>query len=194
MILIWSILVILGVIDLVNTPLVVFFDICLVIIIIYQVLLLSLLNRTVTGFIVQSFEFWFKMIYATRLCVCSAIRMICQPLSSIFVVTHVMNYIMVILGILVFCFLDGLSVPLRVKTTFLVLLSAAACMVAASMTFSDHESCVMHLFGSIELDVVDSEAGTWRILAIFICKQTFYSIFKQPKSSLIYKSVKILWI
>ena len=84
MILIWLMLVILGLMDLVNTSLVVLFDIGLVMVIIYQVVLLSLLNRAVTKLIVQSFEFWFKMIYATRLCACSAIRMINNPRKHFF--------------------------------------------------------------------------------------------------------------
>ena len=54
--------------------------------------------------------------------------------------------------------------------------------------------CSITFLGTLKLDLFNLMAGSMSIITIFAWKQTVYLIFKAPKSTLIKRSVKILWI
>ena len=161
----------------------------------YTLLLLLAMNKTTTKLILQTFEFWFKMdIIRWYICVIIYNER-CQHVSTPFVVYPA--YTVEMLSVLLFCLLDGLNAPFRMKLSILMLLSVTFSLLAYLLTFTTGtpDACYIDLLSSkLKVDIIGLAAGSARIIAIFAWKQTLYSIFKGPKSTLIKKSVKIIWI
>ena len=164
----------------------------------YGAIVLLLLNRTVTKLIIRTFEFWFKMSYLIRFIIGLLVfTMKCSGKSKTDKAFNVVHSIVMVVYMTSFCFLDGVKMPLKIKATVLVFFSLVVVYLAFENTVASYQpyySCAIPIFGGYKLDAIEMTNVAWRIIAIFMCKQTFYSIFKQPKSSLISKPVKILWI
>ena len=171
------------------------------ILMIHIFLLLLVLSKQIANLTIQTFEFWFKMIYLIRFSIGEYVAIVICPEWNFHtppgVGPHtvlVFQTIFVMQIGLLFCLLDGLKMPLRMKITLLILLTIALGGRAFIYTFLVDDTCSASFFGSYTLDLVELGAASLRIWAIFACKQTFYSIFKQPKSAIINKSVSISWI
>ena len=179
---------------------------CLVLIVlsmlmIHILFLLLALNKKIAKLATQTFEFWFKMIYMIRFAIGEYAAIVICPEWEFDtppgIGPHALlafEAMLVILVGLLFCLLDGLKMPLRMKITLLILLTIALGGRAFIYTFLVDDTCSASFFGSFTLDLVELGAASLRIWAIFACKQTLYSIFKQPQSAIINESVKISWI
>ena len=157
----------------------------------YWISLLLAMNTKTTKLILQTFEFWFKIFYAVRYGIFLIIRD-GKCMNSLF---YPYTYIIppfIILMVLVLCLLDGLKLPLRVKIAILVISAVIFTINALQWTFLAVDQCLINIF-SYKLDMVESMKSSARIIAIFAWKQAIYSIFMEPKSSLIKKNVKIIW-
>ena len=160
----------------------------------YAILVLLAINKTTTKLILQTFEFWFKIAYFLRLCICAAIynkKCLDQHFTTAYVSCE---YIAIFLSALVLCFVDGLKIPFRMKVSVLLSWSILYSVAAFLFTFFNWAECYIAINGSLKIDILDWITESLRIIAIFAWKQTLYSIFKEPKSTLIKSSVKIVWI
>ena len=83
--------------------------------------------------------------------------------------------------------------PFKMKVIVLGIFATSFSWPAFTLTFNQADACIIG-GGSVSIDVKAWAAASVRILAIFAWKQTFYSIFKEPNSALINKSVRIMWI
>ena len=110
----------------------------------------------------------------------------------------IMNTASIFVGVLVFCFVDAIKIPLRFKTIVLVVFSLSYAYWAYQETlhaitetyFVDINLWNKYLF---KLELLGLIASSIRIITIFIWKQTFYSIFKPSRSGLIQEAVQIVW-
>ncbi len=158
----------------------------------YLSLTLLSLNTVIVKEILMTFEFWFKLLYFLRYWICVIISYKGFTLVNGY-------YFCMVLGLIVFCLLDGLQVPFRVKASVLVIASLYATSIAINWTFflpSAPYIYTLHLdkTHSFEIDIVSFGASSMRIVAIFMWKQTIYSMFRAPKSTLIKIPVEIRWI
>ena len=78
----------------------------------------------------------------------------------------------------------------------LLLLSVYFSVDAFLVTFTSYgpHSCYIDLSSKLKVDIRDLCVGSMRIISIFACKQTLCYILKDRKSTLINKSVEVIWI
>ena len=166
----------------------------------HMFLLLLMLNKRITTLIAHTFEFWFKMVHLIRFIIGDfLIAGKCHHYDD---VTGIGAYTWIsvrsiagMMIVLLFCLLlDGLKMPLRIKIAVLMLWSITYTIIAVQFAFLTKETCTVSFFNLFTLDIVSLMGGSLRILAIFAWKQTFYSMFKAPKSAVIIKSVKVTWL
>lgn len=170
---------------------------CLFMLYVYIFILLLATNKTAAELILKTFEFWFKVVYGLRYVICSTVywSKYDKSLTNSFLIA---DNIAKFTGLLLFCFLDGLKMPFRVKVTILIIGSLMFLWHSVDLTLIRKDPCFasLHLWGdyAFNFDVKEWAAASMRIITIFIWKQTYFSIFKAPKSTLIKKSVKIIWL
>ena len=155
------------------------------------------LNRTATKFVINTFEFWFKMFYVIRYWICTWLYWWHEDKTlSIF---NIAATAMVAIVVFLFCLLDALNVSLRSKIILLFIVSSLWSVWAYQWTlfaFSITYIVDIHFWNGhiLHLEVLGLIASSFRIIAIFAWKQTFYTLFRSSKSTLIKKAVKIIWI
>ena len=93
--------------------------------------------------------------------------------------------------------MDGIKLPLKMKMVVAIMGSMFFLYASFYWTFIASEPCIVEVnwwnFYSSEYDMKEWTAGSVRVITIFMCKQTIYSIWKPTKSTLIKKSVVIQW-
>ena len=177
----------------------IYFILAAISIIIYEGLCLLSMNVTATKLILETFEFWFKLYYSIQYTVCIALYYNCEHISDEFSYTWSIGAIsFCFVSFLILSLVDGLRFPLRGKLSVLVLVSIIFSIAAYQWTFisldNDYSTtCFVNIF-SYNLKPQTFAGTAARIIAMFAWKQTLYAIFKEPKSSLIKKSVKIMWL
>ena len=161
----------------------------------YTSLWLLSMNRTAVKLILKTFEFWFKMFHAIRYSVCYVIiRMHLN--NGILTAWNILTSISVILVVFVGCLLDALQIPLRAKTIILINTSLCFSLYAYNYTLTTSDVYIIYVdvWKNYSFEMFGLISSSLRILAIFLWKQTFYSIFRRPESAVIKKSVKIMWL
>ena len=131
-------------------------------------LLLLVLNKQIAKLTIQTFEFWFKMIYLIRFSIGEYAAIVICPEWEFDtppgVGPHTLLAFQTILGIfigLLFCLLDGFKMPLRMKITLLIFLTIALGVKSLIYTFSD-STCPASFFGSYKCKCKRGYSGDGR--------------------------------
>ena len=166
------------------------------IIFMYLFLLLLSLNKTTTKLILRTLEFWLKMEFLCQFLICHSLCEEYRTAREIFL--HVFYNMVVFICVLVFCLIDGSKMSYRVKA-ILFFLGGLLFTIGSfywTVMYTETHIIAITLLGnySFNIDVREWTASSIRLLTIFTWKQTIYSIFKAPKSSIIIVPVSIKWL
>ena len=157
---------------------------------IFAVFLLLAMNKTTTKLVLQTFETWFRLLYFIKYAICVILYFGSSPVIIFFMIA-------VFMAVLVFCLWDGLQLPFKLKATVLIAISLLFSLNTFVWTFIWRESnfVTLNLWSnySFRFDLRIWIADSIRIITIFAWKQTIYTMFKSPKSSVIMAPVKIIW-
>ena len=157
---------------------------------IYIILFLIAMNKIITKSILKTFEYHFKMFYGIRYIICGAIAWKGDIIDNF-------SYIRLFLILLAFGLLDGLKLPLRVKATILIAVSTLWSLTVFRLTFADNEPYIVSLNpwsnSGLKVDLANWATSSLEIITIFAWKQTIFLLFRPKQSTLIKKSVIIVW-
>ena len=170
--------------------------------IIYYILILLCMNKTATKMIITSFEFWFKLSYYVRYVIFDQIfyyRFIGKSIFNIFDVTS--NHIAFLLFMLIYSFIDALCLPIKIRNIVLIIGALVWTLPAISSTYMDlhlhNDQRYLKLWnGKFTIDLVYWIATSWRIVSIFVWRQTVLSFMYRNKNiaTLIANSIVIKWV
>ena len=151
-------------------------------------------NKVILSGIMRTFIFWFKLFFAIKYRTCVIIYQ-WKIFGSIYG-GAILGAILPMIVIAWYALFDAIQLPLRVKIGVGVLGSIYFLWASWGWTFLD-EPCYITInwwgdYTSV-LDMREWTASAARVVTIFICKQTIYSIWKPSESALLERSVQIAW-
>ena len=170
---------------------------CVLDFVLIMYILLSILsvNKTILKYILQTFIFWFKILFAVKYGVCYIIY---QQRKLEIYASNILFWILTVMFISWYALIDGINMPLRVKIGIGIMGSLYFLYISiVYWTFVITEPCFITInwsnSHSSQLDMREWASSAIRVVTIFMCKQAIYSIWDASKSTLIKKSVAIVW-
>ena len=162
--------------------------------IIFCIFSLLSLNIITTKYILNTFEFWFKLFYFIRFWICGTIVLKMNPDEQF---KRQLALISFFIFFLLYCLLDGLKATYKYKAGVLAFGAIYVSLIALIATFQSKVEYYWEwnfLGHNDNINVTSLVASSLRIVAIFMWKQTFYPMYRSDRATLIKKSVKIEWI
>ena len=154
------------------------------------------LNITTTKIILSSFEFYIKVVYALKFGICWMIYWDSTPeyKNLPYYLVFAVATLMIVLW---YALMDGLQLSLRVKIGIGVTVSLWFLYWSTYSTLVLREAYLVELhfwdYYSLEIDLREWTASSCRIVTVFICKQTIYSLWRPSESTLLATRVKTVW-
>ena len=161
--------------------------------ILYILVCISSVNKIIIRRISQTFIYWFKICFAIKAGICDLVytRIIYDDYPS-----DISGAILNLMIISFFALLDGIHMSFKTKTFVGIMTSILFLWRSFYWTFHA-EPCIIDInwfnIYSSQYDMREWTASAMRVVTIFICKQTIYSIWKPSQSTLIKKSIIIEW-
>lgn len=169
-----------------------------IIFMIWLIFALLTANRRCMKLILQSFEFWFKLLYLSQFIIALLIYwyvLLDPDVGSteyyLELVKVSFYYLMFIPLIVVLTSFDAFHVSLSMKTTFAAICATMASFQLILYTFY-YDPASVELFG-YEISVTSMITGSSQILSIFFWKQAILSVVKRNRCILIKYSPYIKW-
>ena len=156
-------------------------------------LLLSILsvNKTILNYILRTFIFYFKALYGIKYGICSAIYQY-RKLNSKLIVGQILTVVLIVW----YALMDGINASIKTKIWFGIMGSIYFLFISFIWTI-ESEQCLISInwwgLYSTEFDMREWAASAVRVVTIFMVEQTAYSMWKPSKSTLIRRSVDIVW-
>ena len=156
---------------------------------------LLLTNKKTIGYILQTFEFYLKFICAIRYWIFATMydRKYVESITKYSTNNYIMYHTVIFMIVLIFCFADGLKISPRRKSLSVFIFTGFLTWFAINWTFTRNEVYYYDL-GLVSINVVEFAASSITIITIFAWKQMIFSLYLPKKSTLIKKSVKIVWL
>ena len=162
----------------------------------FMVLILFILsvNRTALRLILRSFEFWFKFANAIALIVLW-ILIQCQYKPDKWLVINTILRVLEVLAVILFSILDGLQWPLKSKFIigFLMACNYSIYAIVGTLFWEDKSQTVIQITDTMKFKLLSMTVSVYRVLAIFIWKQTILSVWKRKKATIVKYSPYIEW-
>ena len=165
----------------------------------YATLVCLSMNMSIAKQILLTFEFWFKLLYYVRFWVCHILTVVMyqENFTFIYVLNQQFQHLSFFLFVTIYGVVDGLNISFGYKVIVLTLGSVYATAAAIFHTFRTFDNDVYKtfvIFGQqYTADLNAFMGSSWRILAIFMWKQTILSMYKPDVATSLFKSVKIVW-
>ena len=163
--------------------------------IINLLILIMTVNKIAFELINKSFEFWFKILYAILGSIATLYsRYFTENLSWFFV--SMMTSLAEIFAVTLFSMIDGLQWSLKSKTIIGILFTIYYIIWAIldELYLPTARSVVIPISNDIAIEMASIAASAYRVLAIFICKQTIKSMLRKDRATIINYSPFIKWI
>eukprot|EP01084_Bolivina_argentea_P249624 417975_1 len=152
-------------------------------------------NRTALYLISRSFEFWFKIFYAVFLC---ALKIIAERnrTKDTWFDTYILLSIDELLVIALFSITDGLQWSLKSKFIIGVIIAIyySLCAFFGEFFWTERDDTIIEISDTISVQLRSMIASAYRVLAIFIWKQTISSVWKKRRATIIKYSPYIKWV
>lgn len=166
----------------------------------YVMLVCTSVNITIAKQIFLTFECWLKLLYYLRFWICSGLSIQQAKIYSLgYIINAHVQHIGFFSFILMYNVIDGLQISFRHKALVLTLGATYATLHAFHLTFQlnadqpfYHEQ--ISIFGrEYDIDLEEFMAASYRVLAIFMWKQTIYSMYRPDLATSLYKPVRIIF-
>ena len=162
-----------------------------VVILIYLLLMVLSSNMELVKQTMHKFDFWVKVLYTLRLAISTLIIV-----GIRMTVEDVLSQMIYLVAILSYSMIDGIQMPYKMKIATAMLLATHYSFFAIMYTFvwDSNEFYILHIIGSLNVNVTALVTSSFRIIALFIWKQTYKLIFKKGKSTALTGSIIIKWV
>merc|ERR1712228_212756 len=108
----------------------------------------------------------------------------------------IMAKLIFIQTVIVYSLVDGIQMPYMLKVSIGLLMSLYFSFFAFMYTlfWETRDLYILHVIGDLEINISALVTSSYRILALFLIKQTYKLIFVKSKSTALTKSIAIKWM
>eukprot|EP01084_Bolivina_argentea_P096724 173873_1 len=172
---------------------------CMTINTIYGIFIVLTVNQKALIISIKSFEFWFKMILALQVSILHVFLKYHQHTPSLEMTAYVMEKLTLTLLIITFATIDGYQASLRLKIFAGIGISLGMAAISLYLTFivKQNDNSIVYITSNIHVSISSlfgMFVSGFRLLAIFLWKQTMLSMLRPGKCVNLRYSPRLQWI